>query len=290
MRRWLKRYLAEGVEGLRDEPHPGAPRKVTEEYREGLLHAVRRRPRSLGMPFSLWTLQHLADYMAEQTGLRVTYETVRMHLKAKGIVLSRPQHTITSPDPEYVLKKAVEEARDGLRSGDHFYYADEFNLSWMPTIKAMWGPKGQQVMIQTPAQPKKRYGIGAVDYHTGETVVLIRRRKRRPEVAELLEAVLEKHPTGKVYVAWDNSSTHEEVEAVLRGAAGRLVLLYLPTYSPWLNRIEMLWRHFRREVTHCELFPSVKALVEAAHDFFDRHNRCPWRVLSIIGSDPAETT
>lgn len=105
VRRWLKRYLAEGVEGLHDEPHPGAPRKVTEEYREGLLHAVRRRPRSLGMPFSLWTLQRLADYMAEQTGLRVTYETVRMHLKAEGIVLSRPQHTITSPDPEYALKK-----------------------------------------------------------------------------------------------------------------------------------------------------------------------------------------
>ena len=82
-------------------------------------------------------------------------------------------------------------------------------------------------MIPTPAQPKKRYGIGAVDYHTGETVVLIRRRKRRRETAELLEALLEKHPTGKIYVAWDNSNTHEdeEVEAVLRGAAGRLVVL-----------------------------------------------------------------
>ena len=31
VRRWLKRYLAEGTEGLRDEPHPGAPRKVTED-------------------------------------------------------------------------------------------------------------------------------------------------------------------------------------------------------------------------------------------------------------------
>ena len=66
VRRWLKRYLAEGVEGLRDVPHPGAPRKVTEEYREQLIHAVRRRPRSLGLPFSVWTLQRLADYLAEQ--------------------------------------------------------------------------------------------------------------------------------------------------------------------------------------------------------------------------------
>lgn len=51
----------------------------------------------------------------------------------------------------------------------------------MPTLKAMWSPKGQQVMIPTRAQPKKRYGIGALDYHTSETVVLIRRRKRRLE-------------------------------------------------------------------------------------------------------------
>jgi transposase len=105
VRRWLKRYLAEGVEGLRDTPRPGSPRKVTEEYRERLVHAVRRRPRSLGLPFSLWTLRRLADYMAEQTGIRVEYETVRLHLKAAGIALSRPQHTITSPDSEYAIKK-----------------------------------------------------------------------------------------------------------------------------------------------------------------------------------------
>ena len=141
-------------------------------------------------------------------------------------------------------------------------------------------------MIPTPMQPTRRYGLGAVNWHSGETVVLTRRHKRRREVAELLEAILEKHPTGTVYVAWDNASTHEddEVEAVLRGAAGRLVLLYLPTYSPWLNPIEMLWRQFRREVTHCELFASMDALVEATQAFFDRYNRKPGGVRSIIGA------
>jgi hypothetical protein len=98
----------------------------------------------------------------------------------------------------------------------------------MPTLKAMWGPKGQQVMIPRPAQPKKRYGIGAVDYHTGQKTVVLISRKRRPEVAELLEALLQKHPRGKVYVAWDNSNTHEddEIEAVVPGAAGRLDFCY----------------------------------------------------------------
>ena len=171
-----------------------------------------------------------------------------------------------------------------------FYYADEFNVSWLPTLRKMWSLKGQQVMIPTPGQPKVHYGSGAVNYYTGETVVLIRRRKRRLEVAELLQTLVDKHPTGTIYVAWDNASTHQdnEVEAVIRAAAGRLILLYLPTYSPWLNPIEMLWRHFRREVTHCELFETVKVLLEAPYDFFHRYNQTPDKVLSIIGAHSSQ--
>src|SRR5215831_19738681 len=90
--RWLKRSLAEGLEGLQDAPRPGRPARVTEAYRAALLTAVRRRPRSLGLPFSLWTLQRLVDYLAERTGLRVSDETVRRVLKRAGMVLSRPQH------------------------------------------------------------------------------------------------------------------------------------------------------------------------------------------------------
>jgi transposase len=103
--RWLKRYRAEGLNGLRDAPRPGRPSEVTEAYRAVLLAAVRRRPRSLGLPFSLWTLQRLADHLAEHTGLRVSDETVRRALKRADIVLSRPQHQISSPDPDYALKK-----------------------------------------------------------------------------------------------------------------------------------------------------------------------------------------
>ena len=62
---------------------------------------------------------------------------------------------------------------------------------------------------------------------------------------------------------------------------------YTLTYSPWLNPIEMLWRHFRREVTHCELFESLRALVKASLDFFQRYNEMPEQVLSIIGAKPS---
>jgi transposase len=105
VRLWLKRYLAEGIEGLKDEPRPGITPKVTPQYEEKLLAAVRVRPRSLDLPFSTWTLQRLADYLAEETGIRVKAETVRLHLAKREIVLSRPQHRISSPDPEYAVKK-----------------------------------------------------------------------------------------------------------------------------------------------------------------------------------------
>jgi len=84
--RWRKRYGSEGPKGRRDVPRPGAP-VATES----------------GLPYSLGTLQRVADGPAEQTGVRVAVETVRLHLKAAGIVLSRSQHTIASRDPEYAL-------------------------------------------------------------------------------------------------------------------------------------------------------------------------------------------
>jgi transposase len=105
VRRWLKRYMAEGINGLYDAPRSGTPKKVTPAYKEQLITSVRQRPRSLGQPYSMWTLQRLADYMAEQTGIRVTAENVRQHLKEADIVLSRPQHKVSSPDPEYEVKK-----------------------------------------------------------------------------------------------------------------------------------------------------------------------------------------
>ncbi len=105
VRRWLVRYQAEGIAGLADAPRAGAPPKITPAYRAQLLQAVRQRPRGLGLPFSLWTAARLADYLAEVTKLGLSAASVGRALRAGGMALSRPRHTITSPDPEYALNK-----------------------------------------------------------------------------------------------------------------------------------------------------------------------------------------
>ncbi len=103
--RWLTRYVAAGLEGLQDAPRPGRPSARREACRAALLAAVRRRPRSLACPCSRWTLPRLVDDLAEQTRIRVSDETVRRALKQAGIGLSRPQHTISSPDPDDQVKQ-----------------------------------------------------------------------------------------------------------------------------------------------------------------------------------------
>src|SRR5258705_8504974 len=60
--RWLHRYISEGIEGLKDAPRVGRSSVITEVFRKRLLEVVRRRPRSIGLEYSMWTLQRLADF------------------------------------------------------------------------------------------------------------------------------------------------------------------------------------------------------------------------------------
>jgi transposase len=102
--RWLHRYIAEGIQGLMDALRAVRSSVLTTEFRKRLLEVVRRHPRSLELEFSMWTLQRLVDFMAEDTGISVSTETIRRALAKEDIMFSRPQHTISSPDPEYQVK------------------------------------------------------------------------------------------------------------------------------------------------------------------------------------------
>jgi hypothetical protein len=71
--------------------------------------------------------------------------------------------------------------------------------------------------------------------------------------------------------------------------------LYEPLLAVWscspcqrtaafLNPIEMLWRHVRREVTHGAFSETKQILVEAAQKCFDRFHKHLQNMLSVIGS------
>lgn len=83
----------------------GPAPKADAAYQARLIELVHRRPRALDLPFSLWTAARLADHLAEEVGVRMSIASIHRFLRAAGMALSRPQHKITSPDPDYEVKK-----------------------------------------------------------------------------------------------------------------------------------------------------------------------------------------
>jgi transposase len=105
VQRWLKSYQRQGIAGLSDAPRSGAPRRISDQYRRRAIELARQRPRSLGLDFSIWFLSSLTDQLEAELGERYSTESVRLILKEAEITFSRPQHQVSSPDPEYEVKK-----------------------------------------------------------------------------------------------------------------------------------------------------------------------------------------
>jgi transposase len=164
-------------------------------------------------------------------------------------------------------------------------YADESRVQLLPLLRGMWHWVGQQIRVPTPGSNVSRALFGALNIRTGQWSYLIREHLYKEDFILFMEHLLTVYPSGPIILVVDNYSSHT-AKAVVQWLADhpRLQLFYLPKFCSHLNPVEMLWRHFRREVTHCELFENVQALWRAAQEFFDRCNCNPQLILSVISS------
>jgi len=290
---WFDRYEAEGLAGLQDRPRSGRPPKITGPSRDDLQQAADQDPRQTGQSFSVWTCKDLARHLAERGHSLVAGETIRRHLRVLGFRIVRPVLSISSPDPDYAMKvERLERLKAQARCGEIvLLYEDEVDLNLLPGIIGCWTRRGQQRKVPTPGQNQKRYGFGVVNFTTGEITRLIGERKDSDHFCAFVEQVVRQYCPGEVWdgpkvaLVVDNYIIHHSKKtlAVLGRYADRLAAVPLPTYSPKLNVIELLWKHLRRKVTHNHLFQSIGALVEAVEAFFARLDSHPAEVLSVIG-------
>lgn len=290
---WFDRYEVDGLTGLQDRPRPGRPPKMMGSSRDDLEQAADQDPRDAGHPCSVWTCDDLAHFLAQKGHLRVAAETIRRHLRDLGFRIVRPVLSISSPDPDYDAKvEHLEELKAQARRGEIILlFEDEVDLNLLPGIIGCWTRRGQQRRIPTPGQNQKRYGFGAVNFMTGQVTRLIGERKNSDHFCALVEQVVQDYCPGetwqgpKVALVVDNYIIHrsKKTNRVLDSYADRLVVAPLPTYSPKLNLIELLWKYLRRKVTHNHLFDSVATLIEAVEAFFTGLDSDPAGVLSVIG-------
>jgi transposase len=109
VRRWLVAYQTGGIVALADAPRQGRPVKADAAYLAALEAAVATPPRTLGLPFDVWTSRRLSGYLTQQTGVRIAPGWLRVLLHQQHFVCGRPKHSIAHlQDPAEVA--ACEEA------------------------------------------------------------------------------------------------------------------------------------------------------------------------------------
>ena len=94
VRRWLRAFRDGGVTALADAPIPGRPPKADAAYLAALEQAMETPPRTLGLPFDVWTSARLSAYFREQTGVRIAPGWLRVLLHQQRFVCGRPKHTL----------------------------------------------------------------------------------------------------------------------------------------------------------------------------------------------------
>jgi transposase len=106
IRVWIKRFNAQGLEGLQDAPRSGRPPTYTPEQVAEVLAAALTDPQSLGLPFGSWTLDRLASYLHEQHGIAMKRSRIDELLVREGLRW-RAQETWFGErvDPQFAEKR-----------------------------------------------------------------------------------------------------------------------------------------------------------------------------------------
>jgi transposase len=145
-------------------------------------------------------------------------------------------------------------------------YLDEFTYYRRPTVARAYAPAGGPgpAAEQGHGRNRKRRVIGALDARTGR---LVYRQAGKAGVAELgrfYRQLRAAYPEAeRIYVAQDNWPVHF-LPAVVAGLPAGVELLRLPTYAPWTNPTEKVWRKLKQEVLHQHGFADDWAGLTAA--------------------------
>lgn len=106
--RWVRRFNAAGVAGLRDARRPGRPPTHAPAVRDALVALAVQRPAGLGEPFALWTLERLQRAFETRHGVHLSDSTIWTWLREEGLVWKRQQSWFHEParhDPAFAEKR-----------------------------------------------------------------------------------------------------------------------------------------------------------------------------------------
>ncbi|TML11413.1 MAG: IS630 family transposase [Actinobacteria bacterium] len=270
--KWRKRFLAGGLDGLLDEPRPGAPRTITDADVEAVVvRTLEDKPTDA----THWSTRDLAKTAG------VSASSVGRIWRAFGLKPWLADTFKLSEDPQFVDK-----VRDvvGLYMNPP-EHAVVLCVDEKTSIQAL--DRTQPILPMRPGQIErrthdyKRNGVtdlfAALNLATGHVVHQTRAQHRAIEFRKFLDAIDTAVPANlDVHVVLDNSSTHK-TEAIktwlLRHP--RFTFHFTPTSSSWLNLVERWFAELTRKMLQRSAHKSVAALTADLNDWIAAWNDNP---------------
>jgi transposase len=272
--KWRRRFLDLRLDGLADEPRPGAPRTITDEIVERVItKTLEEKPRTA----THWSTRR----MAEAVGLSQT--AISRVWRAFGLKPHLSETFKLSTDPFF-----VEKVRDvvGLYMNPP-EHAIVLSVDEKSQVQAL--DRTQPLLPMTPGQAERgthdyvRNGttslFAALNVATGQVIGKCYRRHRQQEFLRFLneiDAQVEREPGVEIHIILDNYGTHKTA-AVKRWFERHpgYRLHFTPTSGSWLNQVERFFAAITEERIRRGVFRSVAALEKAITEYLAAHNEDP---------------
>jgi transposase len=256
--RWRKRFLEARVEGLVETQHPGQkPTVITPQLQAKILDATRRKPKDGS---THWSCRKLARQLG------ISKDAVYRVWRAAGVRPHRLERYMASNDPDFE-KKAADILGLYLHPPQH---AAVFCVDEKSAIQAL--DRLDPVLPLSPGRVERhgfeyyRHGTlslyAALEVKSGKVHGKTAARHTSDEFVSFLEEIIRLCPAGQeIHIIADNLSAHKTRKvAALLEKHPEVKLHFTPTYSSWLNQVEIWFSRIEREVIARGVFTSVQDL------------------------------
>ncbi len=280
--KWRERFRVHRLEGLLDEPRPGAPRSITDKQVET---AVTTTLESMPDKATHWSTRLLA----QKTGLSQT-AIVRIW-RTFGLQPHRVENFKLSKDPQF-----VEKVRDivGLYV-DPPARALVLCVDEKSQVQAL--DRTQPILPLGPGVAARqthdygRHGVtslfAALDVASGVTISNCYRRHRHQEFLRFLKLIDENVPADlEIHLVMDNYATHKVAKVrhwLVRHP--RYHVHFTPTGASWMNLVERLFAELTERCIRRGAHKAVPALEQAILGYLDKRNEDPKPFIWTASAD-----
>lgn len=272
--KWRNRFVASRLDGLMDEPRPGAPRTISDkQVEEVVTKTLESKPKNA----THWSTRS----MAEATGMSQT-AIVRIW-NAFGLQPHRTKTFKLSSDPQFIDK-----VRDivGLYM-DPPDRAIVLCVDEKSQVQAL--DRSQPLLPMVCGSPERhshdyaRNGttslFSALNVATGEVIGKCLRKHRSKEFIRFMNEVDGSIPEEEgieIHIVMDNAATHK-TDQVKRWFARRprYQLHFTPTGSSWLNQVERFFAEITNKRIRRGAFKNINQLEAAIRSYLDEYNKNP---------------